>query len=130
MRTIVKALSIGLLALGLAACGEAVVAPTTFEVQLEGPGATFGTANVSAVGHIVTIDGVWEGPDIVGPGAEVRGPGLDGPRLYALGFDNADNSFGGSFTLAEPNRPQFTAGELYIVLPTAQGDIVGQIQRP
>ncbi len=130
MRTIIKGLSIGLLALALAACGEAVIPPTTSEVVLEhDDAAIFGTANVSAAAHVVTIDGAWEGPDIIEPGAGVHGPGADGPRLYALGFDNAANTFGGSFTLPERHRPQFSAGELYIVLPTAEGDIVGQIVR-
>ncbi len=139
MRTLIKGLSIGLLALVIAACGEALTPPTTFEVVLDGEQAgvdtaAFATANVSAVGNVVTIAGSWDAPEgTVITSAGVYGPadeGEPGALLHTLGIDSEDKTFGGTFTLDPERLAHFEDGRLYLAL-NADGEplLRGQITR-
>jgi hypothetical protein len=139
MRTFKMAVLAMLVVLGLAACQ---VPPTTFEVTLSGdqevPPVTtdaFGTANVTLIGNIITIDGAWDGFDIAAPGAHVHGPapaGENAPILFPLDYDNEARTFGRTFTLSDEELGFFQDGLLYINLHSEAhpaGEIRGQIVR-
>lgn len=122
----------------LAACMPGTTAPRTMEVQLVGanevPPVTtdaFGSANVSAAGTALAIDGAFDG--FVATAAHVHGPAAVGENagvLFTLVVDNANTHFEGTFTMTAEQVEWFKDGLLYINMHSEAnpgGEIRGQI---
>ena len=97
-----------------------------------------GTANVTAVGDQLRVDGAWEwgnGPRTVTV-AHIHGPagvGEDAPPLGELAVDNDARTFDGTFTMDAQQATCFQNNQLYINLHTEEypgGEIRGQIIHP
>jgi hypothetical protein len=143
MQVFTRALFVLLVALIVAACGPGAVAPTTLDVILSGEDhgietTMSGTANVTAVGNQLRVDGAWEwgnGPRTVTV-AHIHGPadvGEDAPPLGELAVDNDARTFVGTFTMNAQEATYFQNNRLYINLHTEEypgGEIRGQIIHP
>lgn len=123
----------------LAACMPGTTAPTTMEVLLSGenevPPVTTeasGSANVTAAGTVLTIDGAFSG--FVATAAHVHGPagvGEAAAPIFTLAVDNANTHFEGTFTMNAQQVEWFEDGLLYINLHSDAnpgGEIRGQIE--
>ena len=122
----------------LAACMPCTTAPKTMEVVLTGENevppvttAAFGSANVTAAGTVMTVDGAFEGFEAtaahVHASADVNETA--GP-IFTLAVDNANTHFEGTFTMTAEQVQWFEDGLLYINLHSAanpSGEIRGQI---
>jgi len=122
----------------LAACGPGSTPPQTMEVLLSGdnevPPVTtdsFGSANVTAAATTLAVDGAFEGFEATA--AHVHGPADESENagvVFTLGINNADSSFGGTFTMTEEQVQWFEDGLLYINVHSEanpDGEIRGQI---
>ena len=124
----------------IAACGPREPGPTILEVVMSGENQVppveteaFGTANVTVLGNVMTVDGEWEGFDIAGPGVHIHGPAAADENagvVFPLVFDNEARTFGGTFSMSEEQRNWFADGLLYINAHSEAnpaGEIRGQI---
>ena len=122
----------------LAGCMPGTTAPTTMEVILAGehevPPVTtsaFGSANVSAAGTALAVDGAFGG--FVATAAYVHGPagvGETAGPIFTLVVDNANTHFEGTFTMTAEQVQWFQDGLMYINLHSdanPSGEIRGQI---
>ncbi len=119
----------------LAACATA---PRTLEVVLEGENEvppvvteSFGSANVTVAGTVLTVDGSFDGFEATA--AHVHGPADEtetaGP-IFTLAVDNADTHFEGTFTMNAEQVEWFEDGLLYLNVHSDAnpgGEIRGQI---